>query len=382
MIYRTEGATDLATSYFRQAAAASPGTAASREIADILYDSGEYTDALHQYTALAASTKDKNEQRALAARIIVTHLRLNELNPADKDIAAFRAAYPDNGPELAEFELERGNAFFRQKDYTRALKSFQTVTSSYDETPSAPTAMFWIGKVYEATNKPTEALAQFDKVIKDHPDAPIMQKVHFAIGNIQYQAEKWDEAIRNYRMVTDNPNADPALLPFAINNLIETYEIAGIFDAALTLTRRYLDLYPNAEDAFDKRIKIGILYQRLGYYDQSVLHLQTLLEEAGSDLEGEIRYYIGEANYGKGDYQQAILDFLKVPYLVTKKGKVDWTATSLYMSGQAYEKMGRSDQALTMYRQIIDRPGIDETFKAAARKEIDRVNAILKKGAK
>ncbi|MBK7256978.1 MAG: tetratricopeptide repeat protein [Ignavibacteriae bacterium] len=379
MIYRNEGSTDLATSYFRQASAASPATATSREIADILFDSGEYTDALRQYTALAAAGKDKNEQRGLAARIVVTNLRLNAFNPADRDIAAFRAAYPDNDTEMAEFELERGNAFFRQKDYVRALKSFQNVTSSYEETPSAPTAMFWIGKVHEATNKPQEALTQFEKLMKEHPDAPIMQKVHFALGNIQYQAEKWDEAIRNYRMVTDNPNADPALLPYAINNLIETYEIAGIFDAALTLTRRYLELYPNADDAFDKRIKIGILYQRLGYYDQSVLHLQTLLEEAGSDLEGEIRYYIGEANFGKGDYQQAILDFLKVPYLVTKKGKVDWTATSLYMSGQAYEKMGRSDQALTMYKQIIDRPGIDETFKAAARKEIDRVHAVLKK---
>jgi TolA-binding protein len=379
MIYRTEGSTDLATSYFRQASAASPGTTTSREIADILFDSGEYTDALRQYTALAAAETDKNGQRALAARIIVANLRLNAFNPADKDIAAFRTAYPDNDTEMAEFELERGNAFFRQKDYVRALKSFQNVVSSYEETPSSPAAMFWIGKVYEATNKPQEALTQFEKLMKEHPDAPIMQKVHFALGNIQYQAEKWDEAIRNYRMVTDNPDADPALLPYAINNLIETYEIAGIFDAALTLTRRYLDLYPNAEDAFDKRIKIGILYQRLGYYDQSVLHLQTLLEEAGSDLEGEIRYYIGEANFGKGDYQQAILDFLKVPYLVTKKGKVDWTATSLYMSGQAYEKMGRSDQALTMYKQIIDRSGIDETFKAAARKEIDRVNAVLRK---
>ena len=154
MIYRTKDRTDLATSYFRQASAASPGTATSREIADILFDSGEYTDALRQYTALAAAEKDKNEQRALAARIVVTNLRLNAFNPADKDIAAFRTAYPDNDTEMAEFELERGNAFFRQKDYVRALKSFQNVTSSYEETPSAPTAMFWIGKVYEATNKP------------------------------------------------------------------------------------------------------------------------------------------------------------------------------------------------------------------------------------
>ena len=69
-------------------------------------------------------------------------------------------------------------------------------------------------------------------------------------------------------------------------------------------------------------------------------------------------------NFAKGDYQQAILDFLKVPYLVTKKGKIDWTATSLYMAGQAYEKLTRYDQALLMYQQIIDRPGIDATFKS------------------
>ncbi len=111
------------------------------------------------------------------------------------------------------------------------------------------------------------------------------------------------------------------------------------------------------------------------------MHLQGLLDQAGSDLEGEIRYYIAEANFNKGDYQQAILDFLKVPYLVTKKGKIDWTANSLYMSGQSYEKMGRFDQALTMYQQIVERTGIDETFKTAARKEIDRVRLVLKKKA-
>ena len=112
---------------------------------------------------------------------------------------------------------------------------------------------------------------------------------------------------------------------------------------------------------------------------QSALHLQSLLDQAGSDLEGEIRYYIAEANYNKGDFQQAILDFLKVPYLVTKKGKMDWTANSLYMAGQSYEKLGRFDQALTMYQQILERPGIDETFKAAAKKEISRVKLVVKK---
>jgi tetratricopeptide (TPR) repeat protein len=139
-----------------------------------------------------------------------------------------------------------------------------------------------------------------------------------------------------------------------MSNLIETYETAGIFDAALQLTRKYLELYPNNEDSFDKKIKIGVLYQRLGYNEQSVLHLQTLLDQAGSDLEGEIRYYIAEANYNKGDFQQAILDFLKVPYLVTKRGKMDWTANSLYMAGQSYEKLGRFDLAAKDLERMLD----------------------------
>jgi hypothetical protein len=48
------------------------------------------------------------------------------------------------------------------------------------------------------------------------------------------------------------------------------------------------------------------------------------------------------------------------------------------MAGQSYEKMSKFDQAITMYKQIIARPGIDATFKTGAQREIDRVNALLK----
>ena len=49
------------------------------------------------------------------------------------------------------------------------------------------------------------------------------------------------------------------------------------------------------------------------------------------------------------------------------------------MAGQSYEKMSKYDQAMTMYKQIIDRKDTDTQFKTAAQKEIDRVKSILKK---
>jgi TolA-binding protein len=377
-IARSAGEKDAATSYFRQSEAAAPGTTATRDIADLLFDNGDYADAASQYARLSASAQTDSLRRQFDARLIISLLRHDEVAKADADAALFLKRYPDTGNDQASFELERGNHFFRKEVYAQAMKAFQHVADKFDDSPSAPAALYWVGKTLEATEKPKEAIAILQTLLTKHPHDPIIPRAHLALGNLSYASEQWTDAINHYRAIVDDPAADPALLPPAMSNLIETYEIGKAYDGALTLTRRYLELFPNSDDAFDKKIKIGILYDKLGYYDQAVLHLQSILDEAGSDLEGEIRYYIAEANYNKGDFQQAILDFLKVPYLVTKKGKIDWTANSLYMAGQAYEKMGRYDQALTMYQQILDRAGIDPTFKAAARKEIDRVRGVLK----
>ncbi|MCZ6775785.1 MAG: tetratricopeptide repeat protein [Ignavibacteria bacterium] len=377
-IYKNEGALELATAYFRQAASITPHSAATRDVADLMFETGAYAEAIEQFTRLSQSATNDEDKQYCDRMIIVSQLRNDEIAKAANDIKTFKAKYRRADEDLATFELEKGNYFFRSRDYVNARKAFDRVADKFDETSAAPVAMYWIGKASEAENTPQEALKHLDELIEKYPTSPIIPRAYLARGNIFHHAEKWDESIKNYKRIVDDPNADPSLLQFAMNNLIETYESAGVYDAALALTRRYLDVFPESEDSFDKRIKIGILYQRLGYNDQSVVQLQTLLDEASSELEGELRYYIAEANYNKGDYKQAILDFLKIPYLVTKKGKIDWTANSLYMSGQSYEKMGRYDQALTMYQQIIDRQGIDETFKAAAKKEIDRVKLVLK----
>jgi outer membrane protein assembly factor BamD (BamD/ComL family) len=93
------------------------------------------------------------------------------------------------------------------------------VASSYDDLRPRRRQCSGSEKSSKA-DKPKEAIEQFELLMKEHPNAEIIQKAHFALGNIYYRAEKWDEAVRNYRQVTDNKNADPALLPFAINNLI------------------------------------------------------------------------------------------------------------------------------------------------------------------
>jgi len=376
-LYRAEGNIDMAASYFKQASKQTGGRG-GRDVAELFFNNGRYQEAITEYTVLAGAASSQQDREYYESRIIVCYYRLDNLNEAKKNVAEFKSKYEKTDDYLAEFEFEYGTYLYRQKQYDGALKIFEKVVDDYEETKFAAWAAYWIGNVYVSVGRNQDAIEQFNKVIKTYPSSEALPRVYLALGDIYFRAEKYEDAMNNYRKVVDNPGKAGDILLYGMNNLIETYQAMGLYDGALELTRKFIAKFPNDESIPDKRVKIGILYEKLGYYDQAIVHFQKLLDEANRDLEAEIRYYIGECYFYKADYQQAILEFLKVPYLVTKKTKIDWTATSLYMSGQSYEKMGKYDQAIGMYQQIINRPGIDEAFKAAAQKEINRVKVLIK----
>ena len=373
----------LAAQYLQKASQFSQAGAtgmneATFEAAELYNKNGEYANAISRYTEIVEKGVSDSLKPYVLSRIIVGYFRLNNTKEGETRVSAFLKLYQKQEGFFAEFEYERGMYFLRKDDYPAAKRFFDNVIQKYATTPFVASAMYGNARVAELTNKQPEATKLYETILQRYSGDAITPRVRLALGNLYYSQEQWDPAARQYKAVLDSESRASDLVPFAMNNLILAYKQLSLFDAALELTRKYIERFPDDAELMNKRIDIGVLYQRLGYYDQAILHLQSLLENADSDLEAEVRYYIGEAFFYKGNYQQAILEFLKVPYLVTKKTKADWTATSYYMAGQSYEKMSKFDQAITMYKQIIARPGIDATFKTGAQREIDRVNALLK----
>jgi TolA-binding protein len=377
---RAEGNTGAASSYFKQAAILGGTSSASRDIAELLFQTEQYPEAVKQYTQLAASTDSVKLRQLYQSRVIVSILRMDKIAEAQKMIEVFEKTFGEDKIYRAEFEFEKGNSFYRSQDYVSAKKVFEKLAGDYEETHFGPWGWYYLSKISEVNNKLEDAAKRYENVLKKFPSSDVVPRALLSLGNMHFNAERFENAIQYYQQITAAPEQAGDILPYAMNNLIEAYESTKLYDAALKTTRDFIERYPNDESISDKKIKVGTLYTKLGYYDQAILQFQNLINESGSMLEAELRYDIGEAYYNKGDYQQAILEFLKVPYLVSRQGKVNWTATAFYMAGQSYEKMSKFDEAIGMYQQVIERPGIDATFKAAAKKEIDRVKAITKKG--
>ena len=118
---------------------------------------------------------------------------------------------------------------------------------------------------------------------------------------------------------------------------------------------------------------MGICLSSLNRYSEAVEYLKRTKFEASSQQEPEIQFYIGEAYFNAGQYENAIGEFVKIP-LLSKKTKLQWEASALYYSGQSYEKLGRMDEAVRMYTEIVERPGILIELKREAQRKIDTIS--------
>ena len=193
------------------------------------------------------------------------------------------------------------------------------------------------------------------------------------MGGIYFRSEKYESAILSFKNAIES-QVDKDLRKQILSNLIKTYTYVSFWDAALALSRDYINEYPDADDIIDKKITISQAYVNLNQFDRAVELLRQARLSADTEKEPEIQFYIGEAYLRAGQYENAIAEFVKIP-LLSRKTKLQWEASALYYSGQAYEKMGKINEAIRMYEEIVKRPGIDLILKKDAKKRIEQIKS-------
>lgn len=374
MIYQNEGKPDIANNYFKQINNSGKDLDLTLKIANILYSNQQYQLALSNYKSII--TEPKYRKEALYKTVIINY-KTNNILDALAEKKLYKKEFDLSDDEKAETDFEEGSSYYRQKNYEKAEEYFSNVVDDHEKTEFAAWSAYWVGKIAENNDKIQDAQKSFNWVIAKFPNSEPAAGANLSLGNYYYRSEKYADAAKYYKNIADKSVKDKLIASAALENIIECCTQLQIYDAAIEYCRKFINNFPSDKSIPDKQLKIGILYQKLRYYDQAIVHYQSLIENANSELEVEVRYYLGECYYSKGDYSQALMEFMKVPYISGKSTKIDWIPASLYMAGQSYEKLNKYEQAITMYRQIIEKPNIESTYKAQAQKEIDRVKALL-----
>ncbi|MGD9898500.1 MAG: tetratricopeptide repeat protein [Calditrichaceae bacterium] len=339
--------------------------------AEIQFKNEEYKEAAANFNELSKLLQGKDAESDVSGKYIICLIRDGNLAESEKAIAAFKKNFNKSDHFFAQFTLEFGKYYRLNKDFNKAIKYFEQVKKKYKNSESVDDADYFLALTYLTLNKHEDALKILSNFSSNYPKSELLSAVYNTLGTIYFRSEKYDSAIavfKNSLELSPDPNLEVQIM----SNLIKTYSLTGFWDAAQGLARQYVEKFPNADDILDKKILIGQAFINLNQFQTGVEYLKKIKLEADSEREPEIQFYIGEALLKAGQYESAIAEFVKIP-LLSKKTKLQWEASALYYSGQAYEKLGRITDAVRMYQEIVNRPGIDLILKKDAEKRIKQI---------
>ncbi len=335
---------------------------------NLYFDQETYDKAAATYMKLAAITADEKEKSDILAREIICLIRSGKKSSADKQISNYTKTYKSQINHRASFQFEYGNYYRKNSNYNQAVKFFTNVKKNYPKSSYVDDADYYLAVTYIAVNRHQEAIDILTGFAQKYPNSDNLGAVLNTLGGIYHRSEKYDSAIATFKSAMDKP-LTPEVRQQVMSNLIKAYSFVNFWDAALALSREYISTYPNADDVIDKKIMMGRAYVALNQVDRAVELFKETRLLADSEREPEIQFYIGDAYFQTGQYENAIAEFVKIP-LLSRKTELQWEASALYYSGQAYEKLGRMDEAKRMYSEIVKRPGIDVVLKKEAQKRI------------
>jgi tetratricopeptide (TPR) repeat protein len=345
---------------------------ALHKIADIYFTNlQDYSQASTNYNELAKLVKGENQEGEVHAKNIIAVIRNGKISQANKLISLYSDRFKKEKNYLAAFQFELGSYYRKIDDFNKATDFFKKVRKKYSKSDYVDDAEYNLALVYISLNKMKESLDILTGFSSKYPESDKQGLVFNTLGGIYFRSQKYESAIESFKNALEK-QMEPEHKRQVISNLIKAYTFVNFWDAALALSREYIDNYSNAEDIIDKKIIMGQAYVALNQYERAVEILKQSKLEADSEKEPEIQFYIGDAYLKAGQYENAIAEFVKIP-LLSRKTKLQWEASALYFAGQAYEKLGKIDDAVRMYQEIINRPGIDIILKKDAQKRISQI---------
>ncbi|MDP8240604.1 MAG: tetratricopeptide repeat protein [Candidatus Hatepunaea meridiana] len=334
----------------------------------------DYKNAYNKWNELIPATDNPDSILHYRIQSIICQYRLNNLEGARLSAKKLYKDFKDRDMDQykAIFYLEKGNALDKVREFERAHELYELILKKYSFTRWADDAMYSTGWSLIQSGKIEEGAVELGKYIENYPDSNLVQDALLTMGLAYYRIEKYSEAVSALRKIWDNENAEGIWMQ-AYDALNRVYRDARFWDAAIRLTRDYIKRFPEASDKLDRKMDIGWFYLQLEQWDDAIRFYKPLLPIADAEREAEVQFYIGEANMNSGDYQTAILEYLKVRVL-GRKTKLDWGVTALYKAGNCYEKLGNHKGAARMYKKIIAERGAASNYGMTAKKRLDALS--------
>ncbi|UCF80223.1 MAG: tetratricopeptide repeat protein [Acidobacteriota bacterium] len=364
---------EQAVAYFEKAHEAAPhgdlGQEALREAAKIALSSGDEESSV-------ALLRRLRKGDVLYARYAQTALERHflgqgKVKEALEEIPEFMRGNPAVALDSGKI-LVRAKGRYEAGNINEARRDFEEILEKFPNSEAAAEAHFHLGEIAFAEGRMQASDAHNRSALEGRlPDA-FRARAHYRLGASAFERKDFSQAARHFDEAEKTPaKALRGLRPTILYLAGVCYEQEHEPEEA---RRRYLGFAEALEDRAamqDEQLRAALFLQREGYAQDSLALCEALLAVVETeDLRTEVQFYLAENYKTLGDLDRALLEYLKVTYLHPENAM--WAVTARFEAGQIYEKQGKWDEAVKLYRRIAEAaPGSAQS--EAARRRLEEI---------
>jgi len=239
----------------------------------------------------------------------------------------------NNAPRVGMMSFHLAEYYFRQKDYTAAVRLYEQADIENLSNREIADLKFHQGYGYFTQQRFDQALPLFD-AIRQMPKDPNYVDANYYYGFISFYQRKYNEALTAFKVVEDNPRYEK-VVPYYVANI---YLVQGQKDKAIEYAEARLKKGNQFYD-LEMRQLVGHGYYEKQDFAKALPYLEQYVNQSKKVSRTDL-YELSYCYYQTKNWDKAIAGFKQLG------GKEDSLAqNSMYMLGDAYLKTGQKANA-------------------------------------
>ncbi|MFQ5639887.1 MAG: tetratricopeptide repeat protein [bacterium] len=268
-----------------------------------------------------------------------------------------------SGSELAFWAMiQLANSYADQKQWEKCLTTLKTATSLYPNHQTIPEILLFVGTIYsDVKHEYLTAKSYYEKAFHESDISSVHAKAQLELGALRFKQKQNEEARKKMRWVIEEYPREGRIGAMAQLAVAHSYEQEGRWDRALVEFRWLMDTYPITPEGVYAPLHIANHFKTLGEDDMA----------ANAFTDASERYFELISKYPQSQLSAMAQQYLAICYALSEKWEHALNAAeqlyekyqttpqiamgSQILLGQLYEKNGKIDAALQIYKDFLNK---------------------------
>jgi TolA-binding protein len=308
------------------------------------FEAGNVSDAqlyLESYLNTPGQRVDDNPLLDVQAEVYLVKIAYQtDQENADEILELLELKVPDHFL-LHEAYLSRGDHYFRRKNYTEAIQTYEQIRLNLLNREAVHNVKFKLAYSYFVKQRFNEAAVLFDELSYVKND--FFYPSNYYLGICQFLRSDFDDAIRSFRIVEQKPDYSPHI-PYY---LVQLYFTQGDYDTTIEYGEQQLSKN-NLKNRYKIHHLLGSAYFIQEDFKAAEPHFEKF--EANTERLTETDFYqLGYINYQLGQWEEAIGYFLEITNVEGTMGQ-----NANYYLADCYLKTDKKRSARNALKKVTD----------------------------